>query len=240
MLQADSISKIVSGKTICKDISLNIPPNSITVLIGPNGAGKTTFFQTIAGLQPPSRGKLWLHNQDITSLAFYQRARLGLGYLPQQPSLFDGMTVAENIATGLEQAKLSYSEKQQRLSRLIGEFQLEHIINNPSETISGGEKRRTELARALSQNPSYLLLDEPFAGVDPISVTSMQTMLKKLKKQNNLGIFISDHNVRETMAIADHVIVMSKGSIIAQGSPQSILNNPAVKAHYLGHDFSHC
>lgn len=216
-----------------------VSPGEIVGLLGPNGAGKTTTFYIATGLIKPDQGSVWFGEQNITDLAIDQRSRLGIGYLPQQPSIFRYLTVADNLRLALEENQFSRRLRQQRLRTLLKEFRLDGIANTEGSRVSGGERRRTELARALAvgeTGPQFLLLDEPFAGVDPIAVSELQTLIDQLRSQN-MGILITDHNVRETLEITDRAYIMSNGGILASGQAQELYNDPLVRQHYLGENF---
>ena len=237
-LTATNISKIKQKRTIVNNISLEVKTGEIVGLLGPNGAGKTTCFYMLIGLIRPNNGKVFLGNKDVTSLPMHARARLGVSYLPQEPSVFRRLTVADNIKAVLQLKKfLSAKQKQQKLEELLAEFAIEHISNVEGISLSGGERRRVEIARALAMEPSIVLLDEPFAGVDPIAISAMQSTILQLK-QKNIGVLITDHNVRETLKICETAYIVSEGEIIASGASQQIMENSKVRDIYLGHNFS--
>ena len=233
------IYKSYGKAAIVRGVNLIVSPGEIVGLLGPNGAGKTTTFYMATGLVKPNQGKVWLENQDITNFPLDQRSRLGIGYLPQQPSIFRHLTVADNLRLVIQQTGYSLARGKQRLQTLLQEFHLEKIASIPGNQISGGERRRTELARALAmreQGPQFLLLDEPFAGVDPIAVSELQELINKLRSQN-MGILITDHNVRETLEITDRAYIMSEGRILASGKAAQLYHDPLVRQYYLGNKF---
>ena len=236
-LEAQGLTKNYAEKIVVDNLNISVKPGEIVGLLGPNGAGKTTFFYMLAGLIKSDSGVILINGQDITIESISERANKGLAYLPQEPSIFTRLTVEENLLAALEQRKdINEKEKIQELHGLVEEFQLKSLLKTRSIKLSGGERRRVEIARALSSKPKFLLLDEPFAGIDPIVVSDLKNMLKKLKKLK-LGILISDHNVRETMQICDKVLIMSEGKAVAEGLPEKVSNNDLVKEIYLGKDF---
>ena len=236
-LKALGLSKNFSGKNAVNEVNISVFSGEIIGLLGPNGAGKTTFFYMIAGLISSDAGQVFIDNKDITNKSISERAKIGLAYLPQEPSVFRGLSVKENLLASLEQKKdLSKKKIQKELDYLIKKFKLERFADTKALKLSGGERRRTEIARALASSPKFLLLDEPFAGIDPIAVSELKTTLKDLKEMN-IGILISDHNVRETIQICDKVCILSEGKIVAEGSNDEITNNEIVKEVYLGQDF---
>ena len=236
-LQAKNITKKYLGKAVVDELNIILEQGEILGLLGPNGAGKTTFFYMIAGLIRPDSGKILIDKEDITNKAVSIRASMGLAYLPQEPSVFGRLTVEENILAALEQrVDINKEQKKRELEKLVEEFQLKKFLKTKSVKLSGGERRRVEIARSLSSNPKFILLDEPFAGIDPIAVSELKETLKKLKDLK-LGILISDHNVRETMQICDNVLIMSEGKAIADGTPKKVSDNDLVKEVYLGQDF---
>ena len=236
-LQAKNLTKKYLGKAVVDRLNITLKPGEILGLLGPNGAGKTTFFYMIAGLIRSDSGKILIDEEDITDKTVSLRASKGLAYLPQEPSVFGRLTVEENILAALEQRRdINKEQKQRELERLVEEFQLKRFLKTKSIKLSGGERRRVEIARSLSSNPRFILLDEPFAGIDPIAVSELKKTLKKLKSLK-LGILISDHNVRETMQICDNVLIMSEGKAIAEGTPKEVSANDLVKEVYLGQDF---
>ena len=236
-LKALNLSKNYSGKKAVDGVDLSVISGQIIGLLGPNGAGKTTFFYMVAGLVASDSGQVLIDDQDITNESISERARRGLSYLPQEPSVFRRLSVKDNVLAALEQRRdLNSEQKQEELDRLIKEFNLETLLEIKSIRLSGGERRRVEIARALASKPRFLLLDEPFAGIDPIAVSELKTTLEKLREMN-LGILISDHNVRETMKICDKVLILSEGKAVAEGAPNEVSNNELVKEVYLGKDF---
>ena len=236
-LQAKNLTKKYLGKAVVDRLNITLKPGEILGLLGPNGAGKTTFFYMIAGLIRSDSGKILIDEEDVTDKTVSLRASKGLAYLPQEPSVFGRLTVEENILAALEQRRdINKEQKQRELERLVEEFQLKRFLKTKSIKLSGGERRRVEIARSLSSNPRFILLDEPFAGIDPIAVSELKKTLKKLKSLK-LGILISDHNVRETMQICDNVLIMSEGKAIAEGTPNEVSSNDLVKEVYLGQDF---
>jgi len=236
-LQAKNVTKKYLGKAVVDELNIILEQGEILGLLGPNGAGKTTFFYMIAGLIRPDSGKILIDKEDITNKAVSIRASMGLTYLPQEPSIFGRLTVEENILAALEQrVDINKEQKKRELEKLVEEFQLKKFLKTKSVKLSGGERRRVEIARSLSSNPKFILLDEPFAGIDPIAVSELKETLKKLKDLK-LGILISDHNVRETMQICDNVLIMSEGKAIADGTPKKVSDNDLVREVYLGQDF---
>ena len=237
-LKAINLSKNYSGKKAVDKVDISVLSGKIVGLLGPNGAGKTTFFYMLAGLITSNSGKILIDNDDITKESISERAKKGLSYLPQEPSVFRRLSVKENLLAALEQRKdLNFEQRQKELDYLVGKFKLEPFVKTKAIKLSGGERRRTEIARALASKPKFLLLDEPFAGIDPIAVSDLKKTLKNLRRMD-LGILISDHNVRETMQICDKVSILSEGKMVAEGSPDQISNNDLVKEVYLGKDFS--
>ncbi|NVJ49298.1 MAG: LPS export ABC transporter ATP-binding protein [Gammaproteobacteria bacterium] len=237
-LLAKNLAKAYKARKVVKDVSLQVKQGQIVGLLGPNGAGKTTSFYMIVGLVAQDSGEVWLNGNDISQTAMHERAKLGLGYLPQEASVFRKLTVSDNIMAVLElRQELSPQQRQAEMEKLLGEFQIEHIRNSLGMSLSGGERRRVEIARALANNPQYILLDEPFAGVDPISVNEIKHIIEQLKHRG-LGVLITDHNVRETLAVCEHAYIVSAGELIAEGSAEEVLNNPVVKQVYLGEEFN--
>mgnify|MGYP001403503161 FL=1 len=237
ILKATDIRKSYKMLDVVKGISFEINSGEVVGLLGPNGAGKTTAFYIIVGLITSDNGSVFLDDRDITDLSMHQRANLGLGYLPQEASIFRKLTVEENILSILEYQKdLNRSEREQKLNHLLEELHIDHVRNSLGINLSGGERRRVEIARALAAKPIFILLDEPFAGVDPISVIDIQRIIKHLKNQN-IGVLITDHNVRETLGICERAYILNEGDLIASGSPEQILSNNHVKEVYLGQDF---
>ncbi len=237
ILKIKNISKSYKLIDVVKNISLEINSGEVVGLLGPNGAGKTTAFYIIVGLVRADEGSIFLDEKDITELSMHKRAKLGLGYLPQEASIFRKLTVEENILAILEYRNdLSQSEREHELDQLLEELHISHVRKSMGINLSGGERRRVEIARALAANPHFILLDEPFAGVDPISVIDIQRIIKHLKDRN-IGILITDHNVRETLGICQKANILNDGNLIATGTPEEILANEYVKEVYLGQDF---
>ncbi len=236
-LQATHLAKSYKGREVIKDVSISINNGEIVGLLGPNGAGKTTCFYMIVGLVRADRGKVMIEDKDITRLPMHGRARCGIGYLPQEASIFRKMSVRDNILAILEtRADLNKEQREQKMHDLLEEFHITHIIDSLGMSLSGGERRRVEIARALATEPSFILLDEPFAGVDPISVNDIKSTIKHLQSKG-IGILITDHNVRETLDICEKAYIVSEGTILASGAPDAIMQNSAVKAAYLGDSF---
>jgi lipopolysaccharide export system ATP-binding protein len=237
ILRADHLVKHYRRRKVVNDVSLHVQSGEIVGLLGPNGAGKTTCFYMIAGLIPASRGEIFLDNHNITHLPMPARARLGLGYLPQDASVFRKLTVSENILAIL-QTRQSLDKKQRLeiMQTLLDELQIDHIRDSNGISLSGGERRRVEIARALAAEPAFILLDEPFAGVDPISVLEIQRIIRQLAEKN-IGIIITDHNVRETLGICQRAYILSAGEVIAEGHPEAVLTDQQVREVYLGHNF---
>ena len=235
-LETKNLVKIYKGRRVVNDISLGIETGEIVGLLGPNGAGKTTTFYMMVGLVRPDEGRVMLDNQDITQKPMYQRARLGLGYLAQEPSVFRKLTVAENLLLVQEMNGISRKERHARTDSLLEEFGLTRLRNEKGQILSGGERRRVEIARALATNPRFILLDEPFTGVDPIAIGEIQDIVSQLK-QKGIGIVITDHNVRETLAITDRAYIMSEGEIKTFGPSSELPNDPIARKFYLGDRF---
>jgi lipopolysaccharide export system ATP-binding protein len=235
-LSVMSIAKSYDRKTVLKDVSLHVERGEVVGLLGPNGAGKTTCFYSIMGLVRPDAGRICLDGQDITGLPMYRRAVLGLGYLPQETSIFRGLTVAQNISAVLEVAVRGKAARQERLEQLLAEFHIAHLRDAPAMALSGGERRRCEIARALAAEPSIMLLDEPFAGIDPISIGDIRDLVIELKKRD-IGVLITDHNVRETLDIVDRACIIYDGQVLFAGSPAELVADPDVRRLYLGESF---
>ena len=236
-LDIKNISKTYDSKKIVSKVSMEVNTGEVIGLLGPNGAGKTTCFYMITGLISPDSGKIYVNKKNITDLSIDERANLGIGYLAQEPSIFRGLSVNDNILAILEQRKdISNKQKKDKLSILLETFNIHHIKNTMGISLSGGERRRAEIARALASDPKFILLDEPFAGIDPISVIDIQEIIKKLK-QNNIGILITDHNVRETLDVCDRSYILNNTKVIAEGSSKTILADENVKKVYLGDNF---
>ncbi len=237
-LRIEALYKNFGKKKVVQGIDFTMQTGEVLGLLGPNGSGKTTTFYMIVGFHKPNSGKVYLDNQNITSLPMYKRAQLGISYLPQEPSVFRKLTVEENIWSIIETRKdLDHTQKKQLLEELIEEFSIGRIRKQEAYTLSGGERRRTEIARSLAINPHFLLLDEPFAGIDPIAVADIKGMIKQLT-QRNIGILITDHNVRDTLEITNRSIIISTGQIVISGTRQEILDSPLAREIYLGKDFS--
>ena len=235
-LRTDKLYKSYSGRTVVRDVNLDVSSGEVVGLLGPNGAGKTTTFYLVVGLTPPDHGRVTLNGGDITDDPMYLRARKGIGYLPQEPSIFRGLTVEQNILAILETLNLSRTARHQRLDELLEELNLSPLAKSPAHTLSGGERRRTEITRALVLSPSFMLLDEPFAGIDPIAVTDIQEIIFHLKARG-IGVLITDHNVRETLKITDRAYIVHDGVVFRSGTPNELANDEEVKRIYLGTDF---
>lgn len=233
----ENIHKSYGRRVVVNRVHLSVAQGEIVGLLGPNGAGKTTTFYIATGLEKPNQGTVWLNDQDITALPIHKRAQLGIGYLAQEPSIFRQLSVRDNILVVLEQTKVPRREWSARLNTLLREFRLEKVAGTRGLQVSGGERRRTELARALAASPKFLLLDEPFAGVDPIAVSEIQAIVAALRDRQ-IGILITDHNVRETLAITDRAYIMREGQILASGSAEELCSNPLVRQYYLGDNFN--
>jgi len=236
-LSARNLAKIYSGKKVVSDVSFDVSAGEIVGLLGPNGAGKTTSFYMVVGLVQADDGDVFLGGKNITQSAMHQRANMGIGYLPQEASIFKKMTVEDNLLAILELNKsLDKNQQKERMMDLLEEFQITHIQKNLGMSLSGGERRRVEIARALANEPDFILLDEPFAGVDPISVGEIKEIVKHLKSRG-IGVLITDHNVRETLDVCERAYIVESGHILAKGSPEEILKNPEVRKVYLGENF---
>lgn len=235
-LSAKGLEKSYKGRTVVRDISLEINSGEIIGLLGANGAGKTTTFYMVAGLVQPDKGQVFLDDQDMTGLPIYTRARSGISYLAQEKSVFQGLSVADNLMAILETLDISLPERIIRQEQLLKDFRLTHVAKNKSYSLSGGEQRRLEFARALVIEPAFILMDEPFAGVDPIAVLNIQTIIGQLKEKG-IGVLISDHNVRETLGICDQAYILNNGEILEVGDPNFIASNPKVRELYLGEKF---
>jgi len=237
-LRAEHMIKRFRKRTVVNDVSIHVNSGEVVGLLGPNGAGKTTSFYMMVGLIQVDEGHIFLNEQDITQLPIHSRAKLGIGYLPQEASVFRKLTVAENILAILQtRPELHRKQRELFLQNLLDELQIDHIRDNTGISLSGGERRRVEIARALAAEPEFILLDEPFAGVDPISVLEIQRIIKQLTEKN-IGVLITDHNVRETLGICERAYILSAGQVIAEGSPRAILQDQQVKDVYLGQNFS--
>ena len=235
-LQVKGLRKSYKKRVVLRDVSLRLNQGEAVALLGPNGSGKTTTFYSIAGLVNPDGGQVKIDGTDISTLPMYRRARMGIGYLPQEMSIFRGLSVEHNITAILDIAEPDHHTRRERLEELLGEFGIEHLRRTPAIALSGGERRRVEIARALAANPKYLLLDEPFAGVDPISVGDIRNLVAKLKNRG-LGVLITDHNVRETLEIVDRAYILHDGAVLMSGTPQDVVSNEHVRRVYLGDNF---
>jgi lipopolysaccharide export system ATP-binding protein len=235
-LVAENLKKVYRGRAVVNDVSIAVRPGEIVGLLGPNGAGKTTTFYMMVGLERPDAGRIVLGEQEISRLPMYKRARAGLGYLPQEPSVFRKLTVEQNIMAILQYQKMAEAERRERLEELIEEFHLSHIRRSKGYVLSGGERRRTEIARSLTTNPKFMLLDEPFAGIDPIAVDDVQQLVLRLRDKG-IGVLITDHNVRETLSIVDRAYIISEGQIFRAGTPQQLAEDTEVRRVYLGEKF---
>ena len=236
VLSTDNLVKKYRQRTVVNHVSINVHQGEIVGLLGPNGAGKTTTFYMTTGLVTPNEGRVFLNDVDITTLPVYRRAQLGIGYLPQEASVFRTLSVEDNIRTVLEMTDLTPAEQKDRLEQLISEFHLQKVRKNLGNRLSGGERRRTEIARGLAINPRFIMLDEPFAGVDPIAVEDIQSIVYSLKSKN-IGILITDHNAPETLSITDRAYLLFEGKILFQGTSEELAENPTVRDKYLGHNF---
>jgi lipopolysaccharide export system ATP-binding protein len=235
-LRADGLKKRYKSRTVVRDASLSVTSGEVVGLLGPNGAGKTTCFYMIVGLVPVDGGSIFLDGRDLSQMPMHERAHLGLSYLPQEASIFRRLSVADNIRAVLELKSYSADETQQHLEELLHDLHISHIRSNPGISLSGGERRRVEIARALATNPRFILLDEPFAGVDPIAVLDIQKIIQFLKDRE-IGVLITDHNVRETLGICDRAYIISDGAVLASGRPNEIIYNENVRKVYLGEHF---
>ena len=235
-IHTQDLVKSYKGRTVVKHVSVEVNQGEIVGLLGPNGAGKTTTFYMVVGLIKPDVGKVFLNDQDITKLPMYKRAQMGIGYLPQEASVFRKLSVEDNILAVLEMSKLTKQERQHKLDSLLDEFNLHHVRKNNGDSLSGGERRRTEIARALAVDPKFILLDEPFAGVDPIAVEDIQSVVARLKYKN-IGILITDHNVNETLSICDRAYLLIEGKIFKHGTAEELAEDEQVRRLYLGTNF---
>ena len=236
-LVCKNIKKFVKKKAILKGISMEASQGQIVSLLGPNGSGKTTTFSVLCGLIKADEGEQFLDDIDIKDLPMYKRSRLGIGYLPQEPSIFRGLSVEENIYAVLEMRKLSKSKIQKKLDFLLKDLSLEHVRKSPAVIVSGGERRKLEIARALAADPKFILLDEPFAGIDPLAIADMKEMINVLKSKG-IGVIITDHNVRDTLPLSDYSYLLFEGKVLVEGTPSEIINNEKAKKLYLGKSFS--
>jgi len=235
-LAVENLRKSYNKRVVLRDVSIKLNQGEVVALLGPNGCGKTTSFYAIAGLIYPEGGKVMIDGRDVTTLPMYRRAKLGIGYLPQEMSIFRGMSVEDNILAILDISCPNRHKRRERLEELLSEFSIEHLRRAPALALSGGERRRVEIARCLAANPRYLLLDEPFAGVDPISVGDIRHLVADLKKRG-IGVLITDHNVRETLEIVDRAYILHDGQVLMSGSPADVVENENVRRVYLGNDF---
>ena len=235
-LQVNNLRKSYKKKVVIRDVSLSLKRGEVVALLGPNGSGKTTCFYAIAGLINPEGGHVLIDGRDVTNLPMYRRARLGIGYLPQEMSIFRGMSVEDNIMAILDISVHDHHKRRERLEELLSDFSVEHLRRAPALALSGGERRRVEIARSLAADPKYLLLDEPFAGVDPISVDDIRHLVADLKKRG-IGVLITDHNVRETLEIVDQAYILHDGKVLMSGTPDDVVENENVRRVYLGDSF---
>ena len=237
ILKAENLKKVYGNKTVVKGVSLEIKRGEVVGLLGPNGAGKTTSFYMITGMVKPTDGNIFFDNEEITNTPMYKRARMGMGYLAQEPSIFVKLTVEDNLRLVLQMTEMSKEDQNKKLESLLDEFSISHIRKSQAMMLSGGERRRTEIARSLIMNPDFILLDEPFAGIDPIAVEDIQKIVKILKDKG-IGILITDHNVRETLSITDRAYLLYDGNVLKDGTVDELSNDDEVKRLYLGSNFS--
>lgn len=237
IIETHELVKIYGERKVVNGVSIQVKQGQIVGLLGPNGAGKTTTFYMIVGIEHPTAGRVTLDGEDITGLPMFERARRGIGYLPQEASIFSRMTVEENLLAILETVDMSSEERHAKVDALLDEFKLQHVRKSKGTALSGGERRRVEIARALATNPAFILLDEPFAGIDPIAVADIQGMVAHLAKRG-IGILITDHNVRETLSIVDNAYILAEGRILLSGDSEKIANDPIARKYYLGDNFS--
>ncbi len=235
-LGAVSLGKSYRGRRVVKDVSLFLNRGEIVGLLGPNGAGKTTCFYMITGLVRVDQGQILLDGQDVTTLPMYQRAKLGVGYLPQEPSIFRGLSVEQNVMSIVELSERNHAKRREIVDGLLAELRVDHLKDSPASALSGGERRRVEIARALATRPSFMLLDEPFAGIDPLAINDIRELILFLRGRG-LGILITDHNVRETLQIVDRASIMFDGEVLFEGTPNQVLSDTAVRERYLGKDY---
>ena len=236
-IEARNLVKEFNGRKVVNDVSIEVEQGNIVGLLGPNGAGKTTTFYMIVGLDKPDSGEVFIGDKDVSTMPMYLRARAGIGYLPQEASIFRKLTVEENILAVLEPLELTEEERNKKMNDLIAEFHIDHIRKSKGIELSGGERRRVEIARALATDPAFILLDEPFAGIDPIAVSDIQTMIAHLSERN-IGVLITDHNVRETLSIVDKAYILNNGQILVQGDSKTVANDPTARKFYLGEKFT--
>ena len=237
VITTDNLVKIYNTRHVVDGVSISVEQGSVVGLLGPNGAGKTTTFYMIVGIEKPDAGTVMLDGKDISSMPMYERARAGIGYLPQEASIFSKMTVEDNIMAILETTDLNASEREAKMNALLDEVRLNHVRKSEGKALSGGERRRVEIARALATDPAFILLDEPFAGIDPIAVADIQGMIAHLA-QRGIGVLITDHNVRETLSIVDKAYILAEGHILLHGDSETIANDPVARKYYLGDNFS--
>ena len=237
VITTDHLVKIYKTRHGVDGVSISVEQGSVVGLLGPNGAGKTTTFYMIVGIEKPDAGTVMLDGKDISAMPMYERARAGIGYLPQEASIFSKMTVEDNIMAILETTDLNASEREAKMNALLDEFRLNHVRKSEGKALSGGERRRVEIARALATDPAFILLDEPFAGIDPIAVADIQGMIAHLA-QRGIGVLITDHNVRETLSIVDKAYILAEGHILLHGDSETIANDPVARKYYLGDNFS--
>ena len=237
VITTDNLVKIYNTRHVVDGVSISVEQGSVVGLLGPNGAGKTTTFYMIVGIEKPDAGTVMLDGKDISSMPMYERARAGIGYLPQEASIFSKMKVEDNIMAILETTDLNASEREAKMNALLDEFRLNHVRKSEGKALSGGERRRVEIARALATDPAFILLDEPFAGIDPIAVADIQGMIAHLS-QRGIGVLITDHNVRETLSIVDKAYILAEGHILLHGDSETIANDPVARKYYLGDNFS--
>ena len=237
VITTDNLVKIYNTRHVVDGVSIRVEQGSVVGLLGPNGAGKTTTFYMMVGIEKPDAGTVMLDGKDISAMPMYERARAGIGYLPQEASIFSKMTVEDNIMAILETTDLNDSEREAKMNALLDEFRLNHVRKSEGKALSGGERRRVEIARALATDPAFILLDEPFAGIDPIAVADIQGMIAHLA-QRGIGVLITDHNVRETLSIVDKAYILAEGHILLHGDSETIANDPVARKYYLGDNFS--
>lgn len=236
LLHTEGLTKAFKKRVVVRDLSVALSPGEVVGLLGPNGAGKTTTFGMIVGLLKPDEGHIFFQDKNITPMPMYRRARAGIAYLPQEPSVFQHLTVRQNIQAVLEYQSLKRSDRRQRIETVLEDLNIAHLSDSPAYTLSGGERRRTEIARALAIEPKVFLLDEPFAGIDPIAVADLQEIVTNLSEKG-IGVLITDHNVRDTLAITDFAYIINEGTVLASGPPDAIADNPLVRKIYLGEKF---